>query len=94
MRLACLLLAVLALTACATAKTTYTADGRQGHSINCSGGALNWGACYEKAGELCGERGYDILQRSGDQQVSIAGTQIGLFGSANQTRSLLVACKQ
>lgn len=79
---------------CATVKTTYTADGRQGHSINCSGGALNWGACYEKAGELCGERGYDILQRSGDQQGSVAGTQMGLFGSVNQTRSLLVACKQ
>jgi len=42
---------IVPLAGCATARQTYTPDGKVGHSINCSGSALNWGMCYEKAGE-------------------------------------------
>lgn len=87
-------LAVLALAGCATAKTTYLPDGSQGHSIQCSGTALNWGMCYEKAGALCGAKGYEVVTRSGDQGAIVSGSQTGVFGGSVMNRSMLVKCKQ
>lgn len=84
----------LALSACATAKETYMPDGRLGYNINCSGQALSWGECYQKAGEICGGKGYDILAQTGDQGSTMAANQFGLYGGAVITRSLVVACKQ
>ena len=44
MRIAILFLMIVAfVSGCATSKKTYTSDGREGYSINCSGSALNWG---------------------------------------------------
>jgi len=78
---------------CATAKKTYTSDGQQGYIINCSGAALNWGMCYEKAGELCGKKGYIVLEKSGDQGTIVSGTQYGLFGGSVINRSMIIKCK-
>lgn len=82
-----------ALTGCATQKTVYLPDGRPGHSINCSGSALSWDLCYQKAGELCQAKGYDILAKEGEQGSSITGTQYGVFGGTTMNRTLLIACK-
>jgi hypothetical protein len=79
---------------CATSRETYTADGRAGYSINCSGSALNWGMCFEKAGDLCGERGYTVLEKSSDQGSVVSGTQYGLYGGSVMNRSMIVQCKQ
>jgi hypothetical protein len=87
------LAAVAALVGCATQKTVYLPDGKQGHSINCSGAALSWDLCYQKAGELCGARGYDILAKDGEQGATISGTQYGVFGTSVMNRTLLIACK-
>ena len=92
--LGAILLVVAVLGGCATAKQTYTADGQQGYSINCAGSALNWGMCYEKAGEICGEKGYEVLQKSGDQGAIISGTQYGLFGGSVINRSMIIRCKR
>ena len=46
---------------CAISKKTYLPDGSQGYSISCDGAAVGINVCFEKAGELCGSRGYDIL---------------------------------
>lgn len=81
------------LTGCATSKETYTQDGSKGHSINCSGTALNWGMCYEKAGEICGSKGYDIIAGGSDQGVMVAGNQYGLYGGSIMNRSMLIRCK-
>jgi hypothetical protein len=62
-----LVVQLIALTGCAAARTTYLPDGRQGHSIDCSGSALNWGFCERKAGDLCQARGYDIVSAQGEQ---------------------------
>lgn len=78
--IACLLL----LAACATATPVYAPDGRRGAELDCSGWARNWGMCYQKAGELCGTRGYDVLNRSEDTAWA--------FGSPITNRHLLVAC--
>lgn len=81
------------LCGCATARQTFTADGKQGYSINCSGAALHWGMCYEKAGELCGTKGYVVLEKSGDQGSMLMGTQHGLYGVSVMTRSMIISCK-
>mgnify|MGYP001770497693 CR=1 FL=1 len=57
-------LIIVLISGCATATKTFTSDGKQGYSINCSGTALNWGMCYEKAGQLCGTKGYEVLEKS------------------------------
>jgi len=92
------LAAILAtLTGCAVAKPTYLPDGRQGVSISCDGQAQGMAACYEKAGELCGSRGYDIVNR--EQQSSPTGSasvgRYGAFGSYGsvETRSIMIVCK-
>lgn len=95
MRLPGLLLICSAMTlGCATARQTYTADGQPGYSINCSGSALTWGMCYEKAGDLCGEKGYEVLEKIGDQGMTASGTQFGVFAGSVMNRSMLIRCKQ
>ncbi|MEO8157999.1 MAG: hypothetical protein ABI648_09400 [Betaproteobacteria bacterium] len=78
---------------CATSKETYLPDGGKGHSIDCSGSALNWGMCYEKAGEICKTSGYDVIAGGSDQGVVVAGNQYGLYGGSVMTRSMLIKCK-
>lgn len=78
---------------CATSKKTYLSDGSQGHSINCSGSAMSWGHCAEKAGELCGTAGYEIVSRTGDQGATVSATQYGVYGGSIINRSMLIKCK-
>lgn len=60
------LLLVLTLTGCAFAQPMYLPDGSQGYNISCDGSANSIGKCFQKAGELCGQRGYDIVTREGE----------------------------
>jgi hypothetical protein len=89
----CLAIAI-SLSGCATAKKTYTSDGREGYSITCSGSALNWGMCYEKAGELCGQKGYEVLEKTGDQGAMLSGNQFGLYGGSVINRNMIIKCKE
>ncbi len=82
---------VSALVGCATASKTYTPDGRQGYVIDCSGQALNWGKCYEKVGDLCGNTGYDILTQTGDQGATVGA---GSTARPSSRRNLVIACKK
>ena len=78
---------------CATSRQTYTPDGQKGYIIECSGTALNWGMCYEKAGNICGEKGYVVLEKSGDKGTLISGNQYGLYGGSVINRSMIIKCK-
>jgi hypothetical protein len=93
------------LLGCATSKEVYLADGSKGHSISCDGVVLNFGACLEKAGELCGARGYVVVNQSGEavpfstasggytaNSVAASGSFQAQSG-AIVTRSLFVKCK-
>jgi hypothetical protein len=94
MRKITMLIIVLALICgCATAKKTYTSDGKEGYSITCSGTALTWGDCYEKAGEICGAKGYVVLEKSGDTGAAVSGSQFGLYGGSVIIRSMIIKCK-
>jgi len=61
--------------------------------FNCSGEFSTWGDCYEKVSELCGARGYDILEKMGDKESVIFSGKEDLFGSSTHTRNLIVECK-
>jgi len=93
-RLFVLLTVAVGMSGCATASKTYTPDGKEGYSISCSGSALNWGMCYEKAGDLCGAKGYEVLDRSGDSGSIISGNQFGLYGGSVINRSIIIKCKE
>lgn len=85
---------VLPMAGCAVSHKTVMPDGRQGLSINCSGAAMAWNQCYEKAGKEC-PHGYEILAKEGDGGNAMVGGGNGIFGGGvSNTRSLMITCKQ
>jgi len=86
-------LIALFVSGCATASKTYLPSGEEGYNITCSGTALTWGNCYEKAGELCGSRGYDVIVRSDDKGAAVVANQYGLYGGSTIQRNMLIKCK-
>jgi len=62
-----LFLAILAvqISGCATSRDVRLADGWLTHVVSCGGPLLNMGHCQEKAGDICGGRGYVVLNKSG-----------------------------
>jgi hypothetical protein len=73
-----ILLSTVALSACATSKEVYTSDGTRGYSINCSGSMLNWDSCYERAGEICSTEGYEVLEKTGEDGLTVPGNNSSL----------------
>jgi hypothetical protein len=88
-----LALALLVTTGCATVKETYAPDGRKSYTLNCSGTARGWDKCEAAAREICQTKGYDIISRNEANTSAVGGTRDGIFGSKNQERSMMVACK-
>ena len=82
------------LNGCATVKETYSQDGRKAYTLNCSGLVRGWDICYAAAGELCKTKGYDILDKTGEDLATIGGSTSGFFGAKTKERSMLVACKK
>lgn len=92
-----LLIGALALTGCAISSQTFGPDGEKAYSLNCSGLAMTWGACLEKAGDICQEKGYKIISSSGDTGALIAAAANPsggfLSGGTTISRSMVIACK-
>lgn len=87
-------LTAVALTGCflpAPASKTFGPTGKPGYSINCPGLMNNWGACYERAGDLCGVQGYDIVVLNGEP-VDPAAPPKPPSGGA-MSRSIVVQCR-
>lgn len=86
------LIAVLALAGCATASPTYLKDGRQGLSINCSGEAMKWQQCYDKAATSCASGRYTILDRNG---VPVAADDQSITADLGnyKNRNMVITCK-
>jgi hypothetical protein len=78
---------------CATSTQTYGPDGRPAYTINCSGGALSWGECESKAGNLCGSRGYDVVTRSSDRNSSAGAGGGSFFAQSSNSRAMTIQCK-
>ena len=61
-----MVIALLAmLGACTTAREIYLPNGSQGHDIRCDGIGNKMENCYQRAGEICGSKGYDIATPQG-----------------------------
>lgn len=100
-----ILLALFILQGCVTSKEIFLADGTKGHNINCSGAGMNYSNCLEKAGEICGARGYQILNQQGEVVLlsaairefnsSLRPASIGYLTQSGTviTRNLFVKCK-
>jgi hypothetical protein len=96
---------VTILQGCATSSEVFLADGSKGYNVNCSGAVMNYGNCLEKAGELCGAKGYLVVNQQGDAVPFSTAT--GGFGANTQaasggfyaqsgtivTRNLFIKCK-
>jgi hypothetical protein len=79
----------LILAACTTSQPLYTPDGHAGQAIRCAGTINSWNGCYQRAGEICGKRGYDILQQSGENGFVASGD----FASTTNNRTMVIKCK-
>ena len=96
-----LLVALLSLAGCATSSQTYGPTGKPAHSIGCNGAANSWGTCYEKAGEICGKAGYEVVAQNGNVTpfgiangfANTAGGSFSGFSGGLVSRNLLVQCK-
>jgi hypothetical protein len=81
------------LSACAVSEQTYTPDGELGHNITCrlaiSGLAVSWSDCYQKANDICGAKGYDVIQATGPIPLASVNRATPAFD-----RSLIVKCKE
>jgi len=88
-----LLLIAVALGGCASARKIHILDGSEGYSINCSGGDSTWGNCYEKAGDVCGARGYNILEKISEQSTSSSGNIIEQHGGTATNRNMIIKCR-
>lgn len=85
------------LAGCASTTTmTYLPSGDTGFAINCSGSdaSSSWAECYKRAGEVCGNYGYDVVSKDVDNGATSGGTIGGIFGANVKNRSMVVRCKQ
>ena len=95
----------LFLTACATSRDVYLADGSVGHNITCNGHIQNFSSCLDMAGQVCGPRGYLVISPRGEAVSPGAASgaytadSVAAYGGIQTqtgpiiTRSLFVRCK-
>lgn len=83
----------LSLASCAVSKSVVMPSGQHGYTVNCSGAALSWADCYQKAGETC-PQGYDVADKSDEHGGPVvAANRYGLFGAPVMDRTMLIQCK-
>ena len=78
------LMALFSLAACQGSREVYLADGSRGHQITCNGVGNTINTCHAIAGDLCGSRGYEVINETQYENPVTASTS---------TRSLLVRCR-
>ena len=87
-------LAAVALAGCVSVEQTSTPDGKLAHSISCSGNALSWTDCHEKAASICGAKGYEVVAGGEQRGVGISSPDSGLFRGTTFGRNMVVQCKE
>jgi hypothetical protein len=85
------------LAGCATTHKSYAPDGRTAYTLNCSGLARGWDKCFSAAGDLCGAKGYDVIDRNGEAAaMGTAGGNGNAWGAhyaQTAEREMVIACK-
>lgn len=92
-----LLIATILLNGCAISTPVYLADGSHGYKISCNGAASNFGTCIEKAGEICGSKGYTLFDRDGSA-MPVGLANVNQYGASAQygamvSRYIMMKCK-
>ena len=87
------LFAILALSGCATSEKTYLDNGQTCLTIDCSGEANSWAACYEKADASCAGTGYRIVGTDGTPSSKESEKTLGVDVGNYKNRSVVVVCK-
>lgn len=82
------LLALLALTGCATADKITLPGGVDGYAIECQ----HPGQCYNKASEVCAPGVYAIDDKSSASQGAMMGTGTYASGVLGSKTTLVVRC--
>ena len=63
----CFALCVVLLGGCTNYRQTHLKSGEVGYDIKCNDfGSRSWNACYVMAGDICGNRGYEVVSKVGD----------------------------
>jgi len=63
----CFALCLVLLGGCTNYKQTHLDTGEVAYSIQCNSlGSSSWNACYIMAGNICGNRGYDVISKDSD----------------------------
>lgn len=93
MKTAYLLAFAVALGGCATSRTITGADGKPLHKISCDGSALSIEACYEKAGELCGSAGYEIVNQGGTATPFVFASPSSFTAGTIVSRTVYARCR-
>lgn len=96
-----ILVFLLALCGCAGSSKTYGPSGQVAHTITCKGAMNSWASCFEKAGDICGTAGYDVLMRDGSATpmgvangyANASSANFSGFSGSAVSRSMLVQCK-
>jgi hypothetical protein len=79
MRVVVVALLVILAAGCVSSRDIYLPDGSKGYSITCGGFTYSMENCFQKAGDICGSKGY-----------SISTTPPGIM----LTASMLIKCKE
>ena len=83
-----LIVFVLHLAGCATAKQVMTPDGKPGYSITCNGTAVSMTVCYEKAAEVC-PKGYSVVDKQNQSGFVVSKNYMG----STSNKGIFVECK-
>lgn len=83
---------LVTLGGCATVNETITKDGDEALSIDCSGQALKWQHCYEKAAQSC-PGGYEVVGKKGRADAAPDDRVLGMEPGDYAGRSLVVTCQ-
>lgn len=93
MRALYLLILLLGLSGCVVTKEVYGPDGSPAYTLNCSDDyGTSWDSCYKKAGEICGARGYEVIEKTSEKEASGAFGKFGGFSMGSQ-RVMMIQCK-
>ena len=84
-----LLAAVIA--GCGSSPDTHTRDDPGSIRVYCNKSSLRWNACYEKAANVCGKKGYQIV---GEDDSAIPTTTANANEVAVIGGSLVIRCNQ
>ena len=89
------------LVSCTSSKKVHLPDGSVGYEIDCRldphGFDGSWADCYNMAGEICGNRGYKVLDKREDHTPTAGNMYIGdreyVYQNVIVDRLLFIKCK-